>query len=77
MNKMETLYAINKAASDTTDEEIYIEVREAITSDRQYAAESIMHWQSKGEDLKHIATMLETDVDVLVDLIEEFTEAGT
>ena len=60
-----------------TDNEIYAEVREAITSDRQYAAESVMYWQSHGEDLKHIATMLETTVDVLVDILEEFTEADT
>ena len=60
-----------------TDEEIYTEVREAITSDRQYAVESVMYWQSRGGDLKNIATMLETDVDVLVDLLKEFAEADT
>jgi hypothetical protein len=60
-----------------TDEEIYTEVREAITTDRQYAAESVMYWQSHGGDLKNIATMLKTDVDVLVDLLKEFTEADT
>ena len=57
-----------------TDEEIYAEVRVALKYDRQYAAESVMQWQSDGQDLEDIAGWLETSVEVLTDLIDEFTE---
>lgn len=57
-----------------TDEEIYAEVRVALKYDRQYAAESVMQWQSGGQDLEDIAGWLETSVDVLTNLIDEFTE---
>lgn len=56
------------------DEEVCAEVRNAIIDDRQYAFESVMYWQSGGHDLADIAGRLETDVVVLVDLIDEFGE---
>lgn len=56
------------------DEEVHTEVRKAITDDRQYAFESVMYWQSKGHDLAEIAGRLETEVVVLVDLVDEFGE---
>lgn len=52
-------------------EEIYWDVENALTNDRQYAAESVMYWQSKGQDLGDIAGRLETSVEVLTDLIDE------
>lgn len=57
------------------DEEICTEVRKAITDDRQYTAESVMYWQNVGHDLAEIAGWLETEVVVLVDLIDEYMEA--
>jgi hypothetical protein len=54
---------------------IYAQVRDAMSTDRQYVYESIIYWQSKGDDLATIATNLETEVVVLVDIIDEFSEA--
>ena len=54
--------------------ETYIDVKDALVTDHQYAAESIMYWRSKGHDLDEIATWIETSVDVLIDLVDEFTD---
>ena len=53
------------------NEFIYYDVGIAIQTDRQYAAESVIMWMSKGHSLGEIAGWLTTSVDVLVDLIDE------
>lgn len=51
---------------------IYAQVRDAISTDRQYVYGSILQWQSRGDDIETIATNLETTTDVLIDIIDEF-----
>lgn len=53
------------------NESIYYDVSRIILADRQYAAESVIMWMSKGHSLGEIAGWLTTSVDVLVDLIDE------
>lgn len=70
LSAVDYLYLIQDEILDET----YMDVKDALTTDHQYAAESVMHWQSNGHDLDDIAGWLETSVDVLTDLIDEFTE---
>ena len=69
LSAVDYLYTIRDDILDET----YTDVKDALVTDHQYAAESIMHWQSKGQDLSVIAEMLETSLEALIDIIDECT----
>ena len=70
LSAVDYLYTLQDGMLD----DVCMDVKNALVTDRQYAAESVMCWQSKGQDLEDIAGWLETSVEVLTDLIDEFTE---
>ena len=72
--QIETMIDQLEDIRDDGNELIYADVRRAIDDDRQYAAESIIYWWNKGHGLSEIAGWLHTSVNVLTDLIDEYTE---
>jgi len=59
---------------DNLEEQAYDEVREAMKTDRQLAAESIILWRNQGEDAETVATNLHSTIENLNDIIDEFEE---
>lgn len=62
------LYTIHDEILDET----YSDVKDALITDHQYAAESITYWINKGDDIAIIAARLDTTEEVVVDMCGEY-----
>lgn len=68
LSAVDYMYTLQDEILDMT----YSDVKDALTTDHQHAAESIMYWISKCYDVADIASRLGTTTTVIHDILDEF-----
>lgn len=68
LSAVDYLYTVQDEILDST----YSDVKDALITDHQYAAESITYWINKGDDIATIAARLDTTEEVVVDMCGEY-----
>ena len=68
LSVVDYLYTVQDEILDET----YSDVKDALITDHQYAAESITYWINKGDDVATIADRLGTIEEVVVYMLKEY-----